>query len=531
MGVLDYFVLPPVANSVPVTVPSECVVRFGVFEADLRSGELHKCGVKVKIQELPFQALKLLVSRPNEVVSREDLRQVMWPDGVYVEFDRGVISAINRLRDSLGDSAENPVFIETVGRRGYRWIAPTHTSEPGREASVEESVGRRLAPEKPGANLGNLPVELSKLFGILAVALLICVGAIFWARSEFASRSTKTRGVASAVLGVSSPGAPANRDAEKFYLEGRYYWEKRTPESLTKAVDSFTQAIVHDPGYAPAYVGLANSYNLLREYTVMPAYEAYPRALAAAKKAVELDPQSSEAHASLAFVSFFGMWDAPTADQEFRRAIELNPNNAVAHHWYATFLACFRRYPESLAEIERAQALEPASKSVLADKGTLLFDAGRRQDSIALLKQMEENEPDFISPHRYLKLIYLKTGDYANYLAEARREAALMHDSAALAIVDATEKGFAAGGGRGLLEVLSAEQKKLFVRGRFSPFLLATTYSIMGNKKEALRYLKIAYDQRVDGIAQIESDSAFASLYGEPAFQKIAAAVGLPTIR
>ncbi len=96
------------------------VVRFGVFEADLRSGELRKGGIKIKIQELPFQALKLLLSRPNDVLSREDIRQVLWPDGVYVDFDRGVISAINRLRDALGDSADNPVFIETVGRRGYR---------------------------------------------------------------------------------------------------------------------------------------------------------------------------------------------------------------------------------------------------------------------------------------------------------------------------------------------------------------------------------------------------------------------------
>ena len=117
-------------------------MRFGVFEADLRSGELHKCGVKVKIQELPFQALKLLLSHPNEVLSREEIRQILWPDGVYVDFDRGVISAINRLRDSLGDSAENPVFIETVGRRGYRWIAPTHISEPPPEPAFEPRTRR-----------------------------------------------------------------------------------------------------------------------------------------------------------------------------------------------------------------------------------------------------------------------------------------------------------------------------------------------------------------------------------------------------
>src|SRR5258708_3668209 len=119
-------------------VSKDALVCFGVFEADLRSGELRKCGVKVKIQELPFQALKLLLSRPNEVIHRDQLRQALWPDDVYVDFDRGVISAINRLRDALGDSAENPVFIETVGRRGYRWIAPVHSHIP--EAVVQDQT-------------------------------------------------------------------------------------------------------------------------------------------------------------------------------------------------------------------------------------------------------------------------------------------------------------------------------------------------------------------------------------------------------
>ena len=390
------------------------VVRFGVFEADLRSGELRKGGVKVKIQELPFQALKLLVSRPNEVLSREDIRQALWPEGVYVDFGRGVISAINRLRDALGDSAENPIFIETVGRRGYRWIAPTLRIAPTQSETTPQSAvsdepevcgcnRSHYSPLPPVAGNSCLCFRRWSCFlqpGITGRDILsrfIDLGRPLGRCSVKASTLPR----ASSAPGLAHPAA--NREAEEFYLKGRYYWEKRTPESLTKAVDSFTQAIVHDPNYAQAYVGLADCYNLLREYTVMPSSEAYPRALAAAKKAVELDAQSSEAHASLAFVSFFGMWDVTTADREFRRAIELDPNNAVAHHWYATYLMCLNRYPESLAELERARELDPASKSVLADKGMLLFNAGQRREGIATLKQMEDNEPDFISPHRFLR--------------------------------------------------------------------------------------------------------------------------------
>jgi serine/threonine-protein kinase len=262
----------------------------------------------------------------------------------------------------------------------------------------------------------------------------------------------------------------------------------------------------------------------------MPASEAYPRALAAAKKAVELDDQSSEAHASLAFASFFGMWDAATADREFRRALDLNPSNARAHHWYATYLECLRRYPESLAEIDRAQALEPASKSVLADKGAILFDAGHQQDAIALLQQMETNEPDFISPHRYLKFFYLLTADYPHYLVEARSEAVLMQDNSALAVVEAAEKGFNSGGGKGLLKALRQQQTKLYERGLLSPYFLAVTCSLQGNKQEALRYLKTAYDRHADGMFQIETDHAFDNLHDEPAFRQLLAEVGLPPL-
>jgi tetratricopeptide (TPR) repeat protein len=262
----------------------------------------------------------------------------------------------------------------------------------------------------------------------------------------------------------------------------------------------------------------------------MPASEAYPRALAAAKKAVELDPQSSEAHASLAFVSLYGTWDVAMADREYRRAIELNPNNAVAHHWYATYLGLFHRYPETLAEIERAQALDPASKSVLADKGLILVGAGRRQEGIALLQQMEENEPDFISPHRYLKYVYFDIADYPHYLVEAKKEALLMHDSSALAIADAAKKGFATGGGKGLLEALRLQQQRLFERGLFSPYSLAETCSLLGNKQEALRYLKIAYDRHDDHIPEMAGNHVFANLHNEPAFQQLLSEVGLPPL-
>jgi DNA-binding winged helix-turn-helix (wHTH) protein/Tfp pilus assembly protein PilF len=500
-------------------VSQDTVVRFGVFEADLRSGELRKCGVKVKIQELPFQALKLLVSHSNEVISRDQLREALWPDDVYVDFDRGVISAINRLRDALGDSAENPVFIETVGRRGYRWIAPTLA--PATTAVVEPQLADvALSAPKSSQTWKWLLVGTP-------ILVLLSAGGIY--------RATHRPGKPDALAGPSELNSslarrPANAEAEDFYLKGRFFWNQRTSDSLTKAVDAFTQAIVHDPTYAPAYVGLADCYNLLREYSVMPASEAYPRALAAAKKAVELDDRSSEAHASLAFASFYGMWDVATGDREFRRAIELDPKNSIAHHWYATYLHSLRRDSEAVSEIERAQALDPDSKSVLADKGWILWRAGRHDEGLALLKQMEAAEPAFVSPHRYLRYVYLENGDYPNTLAELKQEALLRHDKSALTVADAAARGFSSGGGRGMLLGELEAEKKLYDQGLFSPVALADTCSRLGNTREALKYLEAAYAKHDEELAQLEATSSFDNLRNDPGFRQLLAKIGLPPL-
>jgi DNA-binding winged helix-turn-helix (wHTH) protein/Tfp pilus assembly protein PilF len=502
------------------------VVRFGVFEAEVRAGELRKNGVKVKIQDLPFRALRMLLSHPNEVLSREQFRRALWPEGVFVDFDHGISSAINRLRDALGDSADNPVFIETVERRGYRWIAPTHVPDPlvqPRPVLVKPEV-ETPGVETPVPESAHLPPRAWRWSLVFPAAALLLIAWSFWPSHREAKAGSTKRPPATTYSSRHS----ANAEAEQFYLKGRFYWDKRTPDGLNKAVDFFTQAIVHDPNYAPAYVGLADCYNLMREYTLMPASEAYPRAIAAAQKAVELDDQSSEAHASLAFALFWGTWDVANADREFRRSIDLNPNNAVAHHWYATYLSTLGRYAEAVAEIERAQTLDPASKSVLADKGDLLLLVGRRDEGAVLLKQLETAEPDFLSPHRYLKGIYFASGDYARYLEEWKTEANLMQDNTTLKLVDAAKKGFAAGGAQGMLQNLRALQKKLYVRGLQSPYLVARTDSLLGDKQEALQYLQIAYDKHDEYAVQLEVDPAFNNLHDEPAYKNLIARLGFP---
>jgi len=319
-------------------------------------------------------------------------------------------------------------------------------------------------------------------------------------------------------------------DAEQLYLKGVYYFNKRTPESLNQAVDYFTQAVVRDPQYAEPYVGMADSYNLLREYSVMPPSEAYPRAAAAAKRAIALDDSLSGAHSSLAFVDFYWSWDVPSAQREFKRALELDPNSVRGRHWYATFLLHLGRFPESIVEIERAQKLDPESKSILADKGLILFYAGYTDQALALLKQLEASEPDFLSPHNYLALIYMVQGNWPQYLAESRKSATLLHDEHRLAVAAAGEKGFARGGSRGMLIAILKEQQNLYAKGQEQAYNLAQTSALLGDKEQALKDLQNSYLKRDTDLAQLRIDLTMSTLHDEPRFREILAQIGLPPL-
>jgi tetratricopeptide (TPR) repeat protein len=329
---------------------------------------------------------------------------------------------------------------------------------------------------------------------------------------------------------LAGPHIPA-AEAQDLYLKGRYHFEKRTPDDLNQAVDFFTQAIVHDPGYAAPYVGLADSYNLLREYSAMRPEEAFPRARAAASKAVELDPNSAEAHNSLAFATFWGFFDAATADREFKRAIELDPNFPRAHHWYATFLINLKRNQEALTEIERARQLDPSSTPILADKGIILAEAGRTEEARTLLTQLAASQPDFVPSHRYLAdVIYFPEENYLGYFAERTIVARLRHDAGAEKTLAAEQKAYTRGGQRGLLEQQLAASREAFDHNHGSAFEVAARYAILGQNSEAMKYLQIAYHRHDLLLTTLIANSTFQPLHQDPKFSELVAKVGLPPV-
>jgi tetratricopeptide (TPR) repeat protein len=309
--------------------------------------------------------------------------------------------------------------------------------------------------------------------------------------------------------------------ARDFYLRGRFEWDQRTPDSLNRALDYFTQAIVHDPGYAPAYVGMADTYDLLREYTTMPDSEAYARAIAAARKAVELDDSLAEAHRALAFSEWWGAWEFVDGEKEFRRAIDLNPRDPIARKWYANVLAVQGRFSEGLEENERARELDPTSYSILADRGWMLFNARKKDEGIALLKEVERSAPEFLSPHSYLMAVSLELKDYPSYLKEGKKTAEVESDPMLKDIIESARAGYMRDGEPGLLNNLYARQEEYYRAGKLSRTTLAETCILMGRKQEALRLLEEAYNRHESNVLSCVSQLDLLALSDEPRYKAL----------
>ena len=320
------------------------------------------------------------------------------------------------------------------------------------------------------------------------------------------------------------------REAQNFYARGRYEWNQRTPDSLNRALDNFMQAIVHDPGYAQAYVGLAETYDLLREYSTMPDNEAYSRGVAAARRAVELDDSLADAHRALAFAEMYGSWDFTGAEKEFRRAIELNPQDPEVRRWYANAIGVSGRFDESLDQMDKALALDPTSHATLADKGMMLDEAGRTDEAVELLKEVERSAPEFRSPHDYLMRISLERRDYPAFLTEGEKTAESMNDPVLRDIVEAARAGYARNGEQGLLHELYTSQKEHYIAGKLAATALAETCVLMEKKEEAQHLLEEAYAHHEAEVLSCLSHPNLLTLKNEPRFRELVRKINFPGV-
>jgi hypothetical protein len=428
------------------------------------------------------------------------------------------LKAPNHVLDFAAVAAGNPAAEEYLNQA-------TAANSPEEKIFPEDKIPAVVPSTAPALDLHAVPAQ-SKLAAAKPFLWLIPLALIagFFLAFSFGHHTPKFKNA------LAAPHVPS-ADAQDLYLKGRYYFEKRTPADLNQAVDFFTQAIVHDPGYAAPYVGLADTYNLLREYSAMPPQEAFPRALAAATKAVELDPNSAEAHNSLAFASFWGFFDAATADREFKRAIELDATLPRAHHWYATFLVNILRNREALVEIERARQLDPSSTPILADKAFILAYSGKTEEARSLLTQLAVSQPEFVPSHRYLaQAIYYPEGNYPGYFDEMGIVARLRHDQQAEKTIEAEREAYNRGGQHGLFEERLRSAREAFDHGTGSAFSVAAAYGALGQKDDALKYLKIAYQRHDLLLTTLTASAELQLLHQDPEFRELVIKVGLPPV-
>lgn len=316
-----------------------------------------------------------------------------------------------------------------------------------------------------------------------------------------------------------------NTDAYQLYLKGRFYWNKRTPEGLKKGIEYFQQAFDSDPGYALAYAGLADSYNILVSYSALAPHDAFPKAKLAATRALEIDGRLAEAHTSLAFVKFGYDWDWKEAERGFKQAIRLNPGYAFAHNFYAVLLSALGRFDEAFVHIKNARELDPLSLPINTNLGWLLYLARRYDEAIEQYLKTIDLDEGFPLAHRRLAQTYEQNQRYSEADAEFQKAVALSGEDIELrsarghfyAVVGETSKAH---------EVLT--QLEDFAKSRYVPsYLVARIYLGLGDIDRAFELLEKAVDERYGYLAYLEVEPMFDGIRRDPRFEELVRRAGL----
>jgi len=634
--------------------PPPRTIRFGVFELDVRSGELRKQGRKIRLEGQPVHILICLLENPGELVTREELHRRLWPADTYVNFEHGLNAAVKRLRQALNDSADNPRFVETLPRRGYRFLAPVESvraeedtpvvpevlekPEPALEEPSRAEAHRRVAPMQwllawkkfglallvvfgiltawmlrpkntrspvirslavlPLENLSHDPSQdyfadgmtdelitelgqISELRVISRTSVMTYKGARkslpqiarelnvetvvegtvlrsgdqvritaqlvqapadkeLWAQSyEGDVRQTLAlqRQVARAIAeqihieltsherDVLKNVKAVNPDAYEAYLKGRYFWNKRTADGMKKAIDYFNQAIEKDPNYAQAYAGLTDSYALAGDwkYGVLAPKEAYPKAKAAAVKAIELDNTLGEAHISLAYCLDGFDWDFASAGREFARGIELSPGYATGYEWYGWHLASLGRNGEAVAEVQKAASLDPLSLIISSDLAEELLIAHRYDEATEQTRKTINMDSFFAPAHYVLGQAFVQKHMYQEAIAELQKAIELSEGSTAFTANLAY--AYAVSGRRDEAVKLLNDLKNRSRNGFSNAAEIALVYVGLDQKEQAMAWLEKAFEERFSPWVLMRP--TFDPIRSDPRFQDLLHRIGL----
>ena len=507
-------------------------LRFGVFQVDLDARELRKHGDRVRLSAQPFRVLSILLEKPGETVTREELRVRLWASDTFVDFEHSLSSAIKKLRFALGDSPERPLYIETIPRSGYRFVAPIE--------EVSAASATAVGTSGPAVQSGILPASAEEpsrrrwLSPITILAVLVVMGVFAWlglrvrpnTKSRIAGKiHAANESGESAKLNSQPALSPKSGEAHDLYLKGLYFWNKRTVTGFQQAIPYFRQATIVDPNYAPGYAGLANCYTLLTAYSSDPSSLYIPQARAAAARAVQLDDRSAEAHTALALIIQNHDWDWRTSEKEYRRATELNPDYATAHHWYAEHLMWLGRFDEALSEGDRARNLDPLSLIITADYGAIFYYSRDYDRAIEELRSVLRKDPSFLRAVSMLTYAYVEKGMYAQALAEEEVLTRLYGQGSRHCMMLAYIYG--RGGQTERARSALEKMEKLSRQEQVSPVFMLWAHLGIGDKEEALADLEKAYAERSLIMVTPRAEPAFDPLRSDPRFKDLMHRVGL----
>jgi TolB-like protein/Tfp pilus assembly protein PilF len=571
------------------------IVSFGQFEFDLESGELRKNGRRIRLDGQPARILVKLLERPGELVTREALRHELWSDDTYVNFEQSLNAAIKRLRQALLDSPRNPRFVETLARRGYRFVAavkfvgavpnpnagsqtvhamavlPFENSSGDPETEylgdgITESIINSLSrlpavrvmarstvfqykmkgidPRAVGRKLNVQAVLMGRVMQrsdalVIAVELVdVQNGWRLWGEQYnrrlsdiFAVEEDISREI-SGKLQLRLTGAEQSRLSKRYtenaeayqdYLKGRYYLNLVSRDGLRRAIECFEEAIRKDPRYALAYTGLADSYGVLGFFGMSAPSEVMPKARQAAVQAIAIDDGLAEAHNSLAGIYKVYDWDWAASEREYRRALELDPNQAGTRRTYASYLAAMGRADEAMREMERARELDPLSLWISMEVGWNLYMAHDYARAAEQARRTLDMAPEFTPARHVLAMALEQSGFFAEAEEAYRTTAAGERNPASmaglgylLARMDRREEA----------RCVLAELDEIAGLGYLSGYWRAMLYTGLGCADEALDHLESACAQHDLWLVWLKMEPRFDVLRSEPRFEEIMQRLG-----
>jgi TolB-like protein/Tfp pilus assembly protein PilF len=538
------------------------------------------------------------------MVTREELRAQLWTSDTFVDFEHSLHNAIARLRDALGDSATASRYIQTLPRRGYKFLATVEaldsdgsTGGQPHGASGPDPKNIRSLSVLPLTDLSGDPAQsyfadgmtealitslakIEKLRVISRTSVMqyrgtrkslpriarelnvdaVLEGTVLrsgeriritaqlihapsdqhlWAesyerdfRDVLSLQDEIARQVARHVRIMLTPeeqarleGArPVDPQAHELLLKGRYHRNKRTEESVKKALSYFERAIANDPTWAEGYVGVADCHNMLGYYNALSPQEAYPKSESAARKALKLEPSVAEAHAALGVVKRDYEWDWSGAEQQFQRAIELNPGCVEAYHWRGTLLGMQHRHAEALREKEKALSMDPLSAIFRGDVGRMYYFERQYDQALEHYQAALDIDPHFFFAHILLAQAYLQKGMFKPALSALKTATHLTNDSTfALARL---AQGHAIAGEREKARALLKRLAGMAARKYVAPFEIALIHAGLQDHDEALAWLQKAFDQRSIWLGYLQVEPQLDPVRNDRRFQELVKRVG-----